>query len=114
MIAVTYSPQISMASPLPPQSLENLLNYLSLASVACGAIGSISALGVDFLRRRVSAKAAEYAASNDFKMLRADLIETHGDLQNFVQEYRQDRTIQQRNYVDMCERVARLEAKIGD
>lgn len=114
MLSATSPPQVLMASPIPPQSLENLLNYLSVASVACGAIGSISALGVDFLRRRVRAKAAEYAASNDFKMLREDLIETHGDLQAFVQEYRQDRAIQQRNYVDMCERVARLEAKIGD
>ncbi len=102
-------------APIPPVlTIDNILNYLSLASVACGAIGSVSALGVDFVRRRVRAKAAEYAASNDFKMLRADLIETHGDLQRFIDEYRQDRAVNQRNYVDMCERVARLEAKIDD
>lgn len=100
--------------PIPtPHSLEDLVSYMAIGSALCGAIGSLSALGVDFLRRRVRAKAAEYAASSDFKLLREDLIETHGDLQEFIQEYRSDRTQNQRNHLDICQRVSKLEAKIN-
>lgn len=97
-----------------PQIVDNFLTYLSLASATCGVVGSFSALGVDFVRRRVRAKAAEYAASTDFKLLREDLIETHSSLQDFIREYRIDREVQQKSYVETCERLARLEAKTGD
>lgn len=105
------SPTLKMALP-SPQTIDNLLNYMAIGSALCGAIGSLSALGVDFLRRRVRAKAAEYAASTDFKLLREDLIETHGDIQEFVKEYRADRVQNQNNHLDICQRVAKLEAKI--
>jgi hypothetical protein len=95
----------------PPAQLDALLNYLTLGSALCGAIGSISALGVDFVRRRVRSKAAEYAASNDFKLLRKNLIETHGDLQEFIREYRGDRLQYQSDHLDTCQRLAKLEAK---
>ena len=94
------------------QTLDVLLNYMPIGSALCGAIGSVTALGVDFLRRRVRAKASEYAASNDFKLLREDLIESHQDFQKFIEEYRDDRAQNHANHLDICQRVAKLEAKI--
>jgi hypothetical protein len=107
---LSSSPTLKMALP-SLQTIDNLLNYVTIGSALCGAIGSMSALGVDYLRRRVRAKAAEYAASTDFKLLREDLIETHGDLQEFINEYRADRTQNQKNHLEISQRVARLEAK---
>lgn len=98
----------------PPSQLGLLIEYLMAGSAICGAIGSVTALGVDFVRRRVRAKAAEYAASNDFRLLRSDLIETHESFQGFLKEYRDDRTQSQANHLELCQRVARLEAKIHD
>lgn len=100
-----------MALP-SPQTLDILINYMAIGSALCGAVGSATALGVDFLRRRVRAKASEYAASNDFKLLREDLIDSHQDFQKFVEEYRGDRAQNNANHLDICQRVSKLEAKI--
>ncbi|MGL5063456.1 MAG: hypothetical protein ACRC62_26030 [Microcoleus sp.] len=97
---------------LSPSQIEALVNYLGAASVVCGGIGSLSALGVDFMRRRVRAKAAEYAASNAFTILREDQNETHGVLQEFIKEYRIDRQKQREENLELVQRVAKLEAKI--
>jgi hypothetical protein len=98
--------------PNPPPSVDNILNYLTIGSMLCGAIGSTTALGVDFIRRRVRAKASEYAASNDFKLLREDLLESHETFSKFLVEYRQDHSQIQANHLDMCQRVSKLEARI--
>jgi hypothetical protein len=110
----SFSTPLHSVMAIPPTSIDIALDYLAIGSALCGAIGSGTALGVDFLRRRVRAKAAEYAASSDFKLLREDLIETHGDLQEFIKEYRGDRLKIQENHLDICQRVTRLEAKIHD
>jgi hypothetical protein len=104
MLSATSPPQVSMASPIPPQSLENLLNYLSVASVACGAIGSISALGVDFLRRRVRAKAAEYAAENAFSQVVSSVSHLQETLDRHIQT-------SQDNHSELSQRVSRLEGR---
>lgn len=101
----------SKAMVLTSSQIEAIINYLGAASIVCGGIGSLSALGVDFVRRRVRAKASEYAASNDFKLLRSDLIESHDEFQLFLKEYRDDRRQAQANHLDLCQRVARLEVK---
>ncbi|MGL5064030.1 MAG: hypothetical protein ACRC62_28925 [Microcoleus sp.] len=103
----------SIAMSLPsPSRIDDLLNYLTLGSMLCGVIGSAAALGVDFLRRRVRGKAAEYAASHDFKLLRSDLIENHDSFREFLKEYRSDRAQYREDHLELCQRVAKVEAKI--
>lgn len=104
-------PLVSM-SPPPPFSVGNIIDYITIGSAICGAIGSATALGVDFLRRRVRAKASEYAASNDFKLLRENLLDSREVFDKFLVEYRSDHSRIQDNHLDMCQRVSKLEAKI--
>jgi hypothetical protein len=107
----SLSPFPKMALP-SPQTLDILLNYMAIGSALCGAVGSATALGVDFLRRRVRAKASEYAASNDFKLLRENLLDSREVFDKFLVEYRSDHSRIQDNHLDMCQRVSKLEAKI--
>lgn len=110
----SFSTPFYPSMSIPITSIDHLVDYLAIGSALCGAIGSCTALGVDFLRRRVRAKASEYAASSDFKLLREDLIETNGALQEFIKEYRGDRAQNQENHLEVCQRVARLEARKHD
>lgn len=107
----SLSPSFKMALP-SPQTVETLVNYMAIGTAVCGSIGSLSALGVDYLHRRVRAKAAEYAASNDFRLLREDALESRETFNKFLVEYRQDHSQIRENHLDMCQRVSKLEAKI--
>jgi hypothetical protein len=106
-------PLVSM-SPPPPFSVGNIIDYITIGSAICGAIGSATALSVDFMRRRVRAKASEYAASNDFKLLREDLLDSRETFNRFLIEYRSDHSQIQTNHLDMVQRVTRLEVKFDD
>lgn len=47
-------------------NVDDIVQMVAIVGTASGTVGSLSALVVDFYRRRVRAKAAEYAAASDF------------------------------------------------
>jgi hypothetical protein len=110
-MTATLSRELNLMVNPSSLSIENLVGYITIGGAVCAAIGSGTSLAVDFMRRRVRAKASEYAASNDFRMLREDMLESRDVFSKFLVEYREDHSRIQSNHLDMCQRVARLEAK---
>jgi hypothetical protein len=86
------------------QSLDNLVQIVGAVSAFSGLSGSMSALVVDFFRRRVRAKAADYAAQNDFARIgnAVALLQTTID-RHIITSASQ--------HSEVCQRVARLEGK---
>lgn len=89
---------------MAPQSLDLFIQIVGSASALSGLVGSGSALVVDFYRRRVRAKAAEYAAADAFSQVTTSVSHLQETLERHM-ETSQD------NYVEMSQRVARLEGR---
>lgn len=89
------------------QSLDSFVQIVSLASAFSGLVGSGSALVVDFYRRRVRAKASEYAAAAEFNQV----ISSVSHLQETLEKHMKT---SQGNHADISQRVARLEGKHDD
>ena len=79
-------------------NLDNLLTIISIA----GTVGSTSALLVDFGRRFIRSKAAEYAAQSHFARIASAVEVLQETLEGHVKTAGQQ-------HMDLCQRVARLE-----
>jgi hypothetical protein len=86
------------------QNASSLLEIVSLASAAAGLVGSASALAVDFMRRQVKAKAAEYAAKDAF----AGIVRSSSLLQLTLEAHIKTSA---ENHLVICQRITRLETK---
>ena len=86
------------------QSINTLLEIVGAVSAASGLAGSGTALAVDFIRRRVRAKAADYAAKSDFARI-GNAVEL---LQTTLENHSAKSAI---NHSEISQRVARLEGQ---
>jgi hypothetical protein len=86
------------------QSLDNLIQMLGAVSAVSGIAGSGSALVVDFFRRRVRAKASEYAAQSDFSRIGNAVAMLQSTIDKHV-------VTSASQHSELCQRVARLEGK---
>ena len=86
------------------QSIDTLIEIIAAVSTASSLAGGGTALIVDFFRRRVRAKAADYAAQNDFKR-----IENAVELLQTTLESHSAKSAS--NHSDISQRVARLEGR---
>lgn len=86
-------------------TLDELIDIAIKMSTITTIASSFIALSVDFVRRRVRAKAAEYAAENDFNRLSNAVTLLQATLDSQV-----NRTAS--NHVEMCQRVAHLEGRV--
>lgn len=85
--------------------LDDLIQAVSLMSTVAGIIGSASALIVDFVRRRIRAKTAAYAAQDEFKRITSLVLV----LQTTVETQIKSENL---HHAEIRERVARLEGQI--
>lgn len=86
------------------QPIATVLEVIAAISALSSLAGGGSALIVDFFRRRVRAKAADYAAQNDFKRL-GNAVEL---LQSTLEKHSAKSAI---NHSEISQRVARLEGQ---
>ncbi len=84
--------------------LDDLVQMASLMATIAGTVGSGSALFVDFTRRRIRAKTAEYAAASDFSRITNAVDLLQNTLESHV-----DKTAQ--NHSEICQRVSHLEGR---
>jgi hypothetical protein len=85
-------------------TLERLIEMIGLLGMFSSTVGGGTALLVDFYRRRVRSKAAEYAAASDFSR-----ITNAVNLLQSTLERHMDKTTQ--NHYEVCQRVAHLEGR---
>lgn len=85
-------------------SLDTIVQIVGTVSAVSGLAGSGSALVVDFYRRRIRSKAADYAAQNDFARIghAVELLQT--TLENHVVKAAS-------NHSEICQRVSHLEGR---
>ena len=86
------------------QPIDTIFEIVAAVSAVSGVAGSGSALIVDFFRRRVRAKAADYAAQDDFKRI-GNAVEL---LQSTLDDLSAKSTV---NHSEISQRVARLEGQ---
>ena len=86
------------------QPIDTVIEVIAAVSAVSGIAGSGSALVVDFFRRRVRAKAADYAAQDDFKRI-GNAVEL---LQSTLEKHSAKSAI---NHSEISQRVARLEGQ---
>jgi hypothetical protein len=89
---------------MTPQSLDLMLQTIGAASALSGLVGSGCALVVDFYRRRVRAKASEYAAENAFSQVVSSVSHLQETLEKHIQT-------SQDNHSELSQRVSRLEGR---
>lgn len=86
------------------QLTETLVEIAAIVGACSSVIGGMSALMVDFFRRRVNAKNFEYAMQNDFQRIE-NAVEL---LQSTLESHSAKSAI---NHLEISQRVARLEGK---
>ena len=86
------------------QPINVILEIIAAVSAVSSLAGGSTALVVDFFRRRVRAKAADYAAKSDFTRI-GNAVEL---LQSTIEKHSAQSAI---NHSEICQRVARLEGQ---
>lgn len=87
-------------------TLNDLIDLAPLLFTIAGAIGSTSALVVDFMRRRVRSKAAEYAARDDFQRISNGVAILQDTIEKQI-------AVSNQNHTAILERVAHLEGRFN-